>query len=1638
MKRVRCFAKWASISVFLFLVTFLIKGTVSVEAEEVFSYGNYNYTVSGGEATIVQYTGTDASITFPDSINGYPVTTLAQRIFQENTTVERVKIPKSIVKCHTVWDNGIVYGPLSKCESLTEVEFEEGAALIPGGVCKSSNVSSVTIPDTVVEIGDNAFSGSKIYAIRIPDGVETIGKAAFDRCSDLESISLPNSLTKMQDRLMADCGKLRFCTIPESVIEMEGNIFLGCKSLETLTLPHKLSTIGDQIIKGTQIEKIVVPKSVNKIYTYYYNDITYGPFSGCETLNTVEFEDGIEVIPDSVCRNSRVRQVIIPESVTTIENYAFASSQVESVEIPYGVRKIKDSVFQHCGELTEVKLPESLQAIGSGAFRYCRKLEAVDMKGPVAAVEDETFFCCEKMTSCVISDSAERIGRSAFEGCSSLSSLTLPDNLKTIGDSFVKGTQITSLRIPAKVKTFERRYWNNINYRPFSGCTTLHTVIFEDGMQTIPEGACTFENITKIVIPDSVIYIDKEAFRGTGITSVEFPSGLKKIGADAFHSCKNLKSIELTDRLQEIGVAAFEDCSALESIVLGESKERPMPAIIDATAEKGEKEGTINLQWSLDEKLYQIKNAAFKNCSSLSTITFSAEIGNVEEGAFSQCAAIEKVKYCGSPADWKKVTVTEKDNTNLLAADLAYGCADREEELGCEISISVNPKFSLPQNEEIVYEKAEKFQETIKLKETARKYYIKICTYRENKKNGTRTYGHSTEIKLEGPVSAEEVKERVERFHELLKNYVNALNTEAKAGKRNYKSSGNTMGMMLRKADEGTNDKLVTLFPGDKLTEEQIDSIYAAVAEYISTVVSLELNDIDASQVSPEEAALSITKEIQENATENSGYRSFKTESGTVRIHVYGTANGYFGTVKIGAQQVAEFQSTIEKTNKALEKYVENLSDVANKLMYQSLASIFTELAEVTGVPKYLEKDLEELLKGKETWLRDAGFGNLMNTGVAIQKGAKILKDIQDASNETDLLKALETPEKIWKEIEELDFSDKEVDKVLMSEAIKELEAQREDVAKALYAYTYGTEMDEPASWIGKKIKKLQINCPVDFVIYDEDGNEIGNVKNGTASFTPALTILVNGDTKTVWMDGEKSAKIRFTGTGTGVMNYTMQDIQNAKVTGQVNYYDIPLTRGSVYTQGISGGSLLEGNNQKPVVPEDGSDSISPGGVFSPDVRPENVEVSCDILGKGVVEGCGTYEKGDTVEITAKAEDGYYFDGWYEGDELLETSESYYFAAVKDIALEARFTKKTVVSQEYGATVEEKYQTTIGIFIVEEDGQKKLVFNSLDASDSSLDVTLKKYESLNRPAAEETVSLKREEGYRYILEDLNMESCVKVEVYDTSGDLIGEILKDELQPQSIFLNKKQTALYVGGGETLTAGITPAGAYRKLRWSSSHPDIVSVSQTGRISARKAGNAEVTVMTHNGLSASCAVRVSVKPAVKVSSIKLEGISKKIAAGKKFRLTPKIYPSNAANKNLIWKSSNQKYAKVSASGKVTTYKKGAGKYVTITAFSRDGSGKKATYKIKIMKGVVKKVSISGKKSVKAGKTLKLKGKVKATSKANKKLKWKSSNTKYAKVTSSGKVKTYKAGKRKKVKITAYATDGSGKKKTVTIKIK
>lgn len=180
------------------------------------------------------------------------------------------------------------------------------------------------------------------------------------------------------------------------------------------------------------------------------------------------------------------------------------------------------------------------------------------------------------------------------------------------------------------------------------------------------------------------------------------------------------------------------------------------------------------------------------------------------------------------------------------------------------------------------------------------------------------------------------------------------------------------------------------------------------------------------------------------------------------------------------------------------------------------------------------------------------------------------------------------------------------------------------------------------------------------------------------------------------------------------------------------------------------------------------------------------------------------------------------------------------------------------------------------------------------------------------------------------------------------------------------------------------------------------------------------------------------VAPKTETRIRRIKIKGISKKIAAGKKIRLTATVYPGNAPRQKLRWTSSNNKIATVSRTGLVKINKKAGGKSVVITASATDGSGKKAAWSVRVMKQAVKAISIDKVSySVLSGRTLRLRTRVIASKAANKTLLWTSGNPKWATV-KNGVVKTYKAGKGKQIKITARTTDGSNIKKTVTVQIK
>ncbi len=280
-----------------------------------------------------------------------------------------------------------------------------------------------------------------------------------------------------------------------------------------------------------------------------------------------------------------------------------------------------------------------------------------------------------------------------------------------------------------------------------------------------------------------------------------------------------------------------------------------------------------------------------------------------------------------------------------------------------------------------------------------------------------------------------------------------------------------------------------------------------------------------------------------------------------------------------------------------------------------------------------------------------------------------------------------------------------------------------------------------------------------------------------------------------------------------------------------------------------------------------------------------------------------------------------------------------------------------------------------------------------------------------------------------------------VEALRRAKEALKKVQAPSVKVSKITVSGTVKKLAKGKTAALKAAVSPANAAnRAVQWKSSDTKVATVSAKGVVTGKAKGTATITASACDGSQAKGVYKITVVNHA-VSKITWKSTTKGIAAGKKVTLGATVKTTGkTANKALAWKTSNSKYAAVSAKGVVSAKKAGAGKTVTITAQATDGSGKKATVRIKIYKDAVKKVSLkAGKKTVNAGKKITVKATVKTSGKkAYKALAWSVSNKKYATVNAKGVVSTKKAGKGKTVTVTAKATDGSGKKASIKLKIK
>ena len=260
---------------------------------------------------------------------------------------------------------------------------------------------------------------SKITSVVIENGVTSIGNYAFEDCSALKMLDIPQSVTEIGSKAFRACSALTSLALPETVNRIGNTAFQGCSNLETINIPSGVKLIE----KDT--------------------------FHGCEKLNDVTIPAGVTLIGNSAFKACKTfRNINIPKGVTKIDYFAFEDcTQLETVGIPSTATNIRNFAFRNCPKLKSFVFPSGTTQIQPGVLSGCKNLESVTIPEGVTKIWGSAFYGCS-LNSVKLPSTLKTICKLAFYGCDQLSEITIPKSVELIEQSaFESSTELKSVML---------------------------------------------------------------------------------------------------------------------------------------------------------------------------------------------------------------------------------------------------------------------------------------------------------------------------------------------------------------------------------------------------------------------------------------------------------------------------------------------------------------------------------------------------------------------------------------------------------------------------------------------------------------------------------------------------------------------------------------------------------------------------------------------------------------------------------------------------------------------------------------------------------------------------------------------------------------------------------------------------------------------------------------------------------------------------------------------------------------------------------------------------------------------------------------------------------------------------------------
>ena len=474
----------------LLLALVMVLGlAVNVSAYEEYTCGDWTYTLVNSGASITGYTGSDAELVIPATLDGhnvvsiddnalwygsytsiqFPATlrTIGTGAFMECRKLTSVEIPGTVTSIHSM--------AFYNCFSLTSVTLGDGITTVGGGAFQCTGLTSVTIPASVTSIGHQAFGigTEESYDDYVDDFViyGVPGSAAEEYAAEFHRTFVPIA---GENKDM--CGVATYWTFDETTgkltVSGSGGIFdfdtdnkapwhSFKDQITTVEIRNGVSYIGeDAFFECRNLTSVTLPDTLVSIGG--------NAFAYCRKLSQVNFPFGLENIGWQAFVRTALTQVELPDTLWLIQGCAFAGcEQLTYVKLPKALVDVGEEVFRGCTALTTVVMPKmsDLESLNTGLFLDCDGLTNVDFVS-TSLIGNRMFAACDGLTELTFPAHTWVIGQLAFNWCVNLRTVTIHENI----------------------------YW--IQEAAFANCESLNTVIFQGNAPSIELEAFRDDTLT--------------------------------------------------------------------------------------------------------------------------------------------------------------------------------------------------------------------------------------------------------------------------------------------------------------------------------------------------------------------------------------------------------------------------------------------------------------------------------------------------------------------------------------------------------------------------------------------------------------------------------------------------------------------------------------------------------------------------------------------------------------------------------------------------------------------------------------------------------------------------------------------------------------------------------------------------------------------------------------------------------------------------------------------------------------------------------------------------------------------------------------------------------------------------------------